>query len=146
MPARTTMLHIRVDEQLKAEATETLADLGLTVSDAVRILLPRVVRDKALPASLTAKGPLLYRPKSAHDDREALRPVGSFEVENDVVIEQGAYAIGGQKLKVRTRKGRPAIESLDLEGAVTVTAPEGVFAGGLVTWTQADGERARPLR
>ncbi|AFK55996.1 type II toxin-antitoxin system RelB/DinJ family antitoxin [Tistrella mobilis] len=54
MPARTTMLHIRVDEQLKAEATETLADLGLTVSDAVRILLTRVVRDKALPASLTA--------------------------------------------------------------------------------------------
>ena len=96
-----------------------------------------------LPASLTAKGPLLYRPKSAPDNREALRPVGSFEVENDVVIEQGAYAIGGQKLKVRTRKGRPAIESLDLEGAVTVTAPEGVFAGGLVTWTQADGERAR---
>ncbi|WP_372052940.1 type II toxin-antitoxin system RelB/DinJ family antitoxin (plasmid) [Tistrella mobilis] len=54
MPARTTMLHIRVDEQLKAEATETLADLGLTVSDAVRILLTRVVRDKALTASLTA--------------------------------------------------------------------------------------------
>jgi DNA-damage-inducible protein J len=56
MPARTTMLHIRVDEQLKAEATETLADLGLTVSDAVRILLTRVVRDKALPASLTVPG------------------------------------------------------------------------------------------
>ncbi|MEN2977727.1 type II toxin-antitoxin system RelB/DinJ family antitoxin (plasmid) [Tistrella bauzanensis] len=59
MPARTTMLHIRVDEQLKADATETLAGLGLTVSDAVRILLTRVVREKALPASLTAD-PVAY--------------------------------------------------------------------------------------
>ena len=36
MTARTSMLHVRVDEQLKAEASEKLARVGLTVSDAVR--------------------------------------------------------------------------------------------------------------
>jgi len=46
------MLHVRIDDRLKAEASEKLADLGLTVSDAVRILLTRVARDGALPAGL----------------------------------------------------------------------------------------------
>ncbi len=42
MAAQTSMLHIRVDDKLKADATETLANLGLSVSDAVRIFLTRV--------------------------------------------------------------------------------------------------------
>ena len=52
--AKTSMLHVRIDEQLKTEATETLANFGLTVSDAVRILLTRVAREGALPAGLTS--------------------------------------------------------------------------------------------
>ena len=52
--ARTTMLHVRVDEDLKAEATETLAKMGLTVSEAVRILLTRVSAEGGLPAGLTS--------------------------------------------------------------------------------------------
>jgi len=48
------MLHIRVDDKLKADATEKLANLGLTVSDAVRILLTRIAKEGALPAGLTA--------------------------------------------------------------------------------------------
>lgn len=54
MAARTTMLHVRVDEQLKAQATEVLADVGLTVSDAVRIFLTRVTREGGLPAGLAS--------------------------------------------------------------------------------------------
>src|SRR5215470_6310891 len=45
MAARTSMLHVRVDEQLKAEATKKLANFGLTVSDAVRILLTRIAKE-----------------------------------------------------------------------------------------------------
>jgi hypothetical protein len=37
--ATTTMVHIRVDEKVKADATKTLAAMGISVSDAVRILL-----------------------------------------------------------------------------------------------------------
>lgn len=54
MAAQTSMLHVRVDSQLKADASATLATLGLTVSDAVRILLTRVAKEGGLPAGLTA--------------------------------------------------------------------------------------------
>jgi len=54
MVARTSMLHVRVDDRLKAEAAETLAGVGLTVSDAVRILLTRIAKEGGLPAGLTA--------------------------------------------------------------------------------------------
>jgi DNA-damage-inducible protein J len=50
--AATTMVHVRVDEQVKAQATETLAAMGLSVSDAVRVFLMRVVAEKALPFAL----------------------------------------------------------------------------------------------
>ena len=45
----TTMVHVRVDERIKEEATEALAAMGLSVSDAVRVLLTRVAAEKALP-------------------------------------------------------------------------------------------------
>ena len=45
----TTVVHIRIDEQIKKQATETLATLGLSVADAVRIMLAKVVTENALP-------------------------------------------------------------------------------------------------
>ena len=47
--ATTTMVHVRVDEAIKAQAAATLADMGLSVSDAVRMLLVRVAAERALP-------------------------------------------------------------------------------------------------
>jgi DNA-damage-inducible protein J len=46
------MVHVRVDESTKAQATETLAAMGLSVSDAVRVFLTRVVAEKQLPFAL----------------------------------------------------------------------------------------------
>ncbi len=54
MPAQTSMLHVRVDDQLKAQAADALAGVGLTLSDAVRILLTRVATEGGLPGGLTA--------------------------------------------------------------------------------------------
>ena len=59
MPAQTSMLHVRVDDQLKAQAAEALSGVGLTLSDAVRILLTRVAAEGGLPAGLTAD-PVAY--------------------------------------------------------------------------------------
>jgi DNA-damage-inducible protein J len=50
--AHSTMVHVRVDNEIKAQASETLATMGLSVSDAVRILLKRVVNDQAFPLEL----------------------------------------------------------------------------------------------
>ncbi len=52
--ATTSMVHVRVDEHIKAQATETLAGMGLSVSDAVRVFLTRVVAEQQLPFSLKA--------------------------------------------------------------------------------------------
>lgn len=53
MSAQTSMLHVRVDDELKKNATEVLANFGLTVSDAVRMLLTRIQNDGSLPIGLT---------------------------------------------------------------------------------------------
>jgi DNA-damage-inducible protein J len=52
MNARTSMLHVRVDDDTKKQATATLDAMGLSVSDAVRIFLKRVVADQAFPLEL----------------------------------------------------------------------------------------------
>ena len=54
MPAHTSMIHVRVDDHLKAQATNALAGVGLSLSDAVRILLIRVAAEGGMPAGLTA--------------------------------------------------------------------------------------------
>lgn len=54
MPAQTSMLHVRVDDRLKGKAAEALKGIGLTLSDAVRILLTRIAAEGGLPAGLTA--------------------------------------------------------------------------------------------
>jgi len=43
------VVRARIDEHIKEDATVVLAAMGLTVSDAFRILLTRVAREKALP-------------------------------------------------------------------------------------------------
>jgi DNA-damage-inducible protein J len=48
----TAMVHVRVDEQIKAQATEALAAMGLSVSDAVRVFLMRVVAEQQMPFAL----------------------------------------------------------------------------------------------
>ncbi len=47
--AANHLVQARIDSAIKEEATTVLAAMGLTVSDAVRLLLTRVARDKALP-------------------------------------------------------------------------------------------------
>jgi DNA-damage-inducible protein J len=53
MAAQTSMLHIRVDDKLKADATETLANFGLSLADAVRMFLTRVTKEGGLPVGIT---------------------------------------------------------------------------------------------
>ena len=50
----TRMVHVRVSEEIKDQATETLAAMGLSVSDAVRVFLTRVVADKQFPFDIKA--------------------------------------------------------------------------------------------
>jgi DNA-damage-inducible protein J len=47
--AATEMVHVRVEKRIKTKAAKTLAAMGLSVSDAVRVLLTRVAQEKSLP-------------------------------------------------------------------------------------------------
>ena len=47
--AANALVQTRIDGLIKEEAATVLAAMGLTVSDAVRLMLTRVARDKALP-------------------------------------------------------------------------------------------------
>ena len=47
--ATNTVVRARIDEHTKEEAAAVLAAMGLTVSDAFRIMLTRIAREKALP-------------------------------------------------------------------------------------------------
>ncbi len=52
MPANSSMLHVRIDDRLKEQATATLSAIGLSASDAVRLLFRRIVADQAFPLEL----------------------------------------------------------------------------------------------
>ena len=52
MATQSSMLHIRVDDNTKEQATEALASMGMSVSDAVRLFLHRVIADQAFPIEL----------------------------------------------------------------------------------------------
>jgi DNA-damage-inducible protein J len=49
----TTVVRARIDEAIRDHAAEVLAGMGLTVSDAIRMLLTRVANDEAFPFDLT---------------------------------------------------------------------------------------------
>ena len=52
MAATTSMLHVRIDHEVKAKASAALAAMGLSTSDAVRLLFHRIVADQAFPLEL----------------------------------------------------------------------------------------------
>jgi DNA-damage-inducible protein J len=48
----STMVHVRLNQETKQRAEKALEAMGLTVSDAVRLLMVRVAADQAFPFSL----------------------------------------------------------------------------------------------
>ncbi len=47
--AATAVVRARIDENTKRKASKALADMGLSVSDAIRLLLIRVAAEEAMP-------------------------------------------------------------------------------------------------
>ena len=60
------LVQTRIDGTVKEEAAAVLATIGLTVSDAVRLMLIRVAHDKALPFE-----PLIPNAKTVEAMKEA---------------------------------------------------------------------------
>lgn len=52
--ASNALIQTRIDAEIKDRAAAVLADMGLTVSDAVRILLTRTANEGAMPLELVS--------------------------------------------------------------------------------------------
>ena len=63
-----TVVRARIDEKTKDEAATVLAAIGLTVSDAFRLMMVRIAQDKALPFE-----PLIPNEDTVDAMREARR-------------------------------------------------------------------------
>lgn len=98
MPAHTSMLHVRVDDDLKAKAAAALAGVGLTLSDAVRILLTRVAAEGGMPPGLTAD-PDSYDTWFRAKVQEALDEEGPG-IPHEVVMQEMRDLIGSKRRKI----------------------------------------------
>ena len=58
-----TIVRVRIDEAVKTKATAALAAMGLTVSDALRLMMIRIASDEALPFE-----PLPVEPLNPNED------------------------------------------------------------------------------
>jgi len=52
MSTQTSMLHVRVDDNIKTQAAQALDAMGLSMASAVRLFLHRVVAEQAFPLEL----------------------------------------------------------------------------------------------
>ena len=52
MTPQSSMLHVRMDTEMKRKATTALAAMGLTASEAVRLFFHRIAVDQAFPLEL----------------------------------------------------------------------------------------------
>jgi len=69
----TTMVHVRVDGKVKDRAAKALAAMGMSVSDAVRMLLVRVAVEKALPFEVKVPNATTVKAMRAVDNGEGKR-------------------------------------------------------------------------
>jgi len=84
--AESAVVRARIDERTKNEAATVLAAMGLTVSDAFRLLMVRVAKEKALPFE-----PLSPNAKTIRAMKEARKgKLKSFARVEDLMAELNA--------------------------------------------------------
>jgi DNA-damage-inducible protein J len=80
------MVHVRVDGKVKDTAAKALAAMGMSVSDAVRILLVRVATEKALPFEVRVPNTTTVKAMRAADRREGKRYASAEALLNDLGV------------------------------------------------------------
>jgi DNA-damage-inducible protein J len=80
------MVHVRVDEKLKQKAGKALAAMGMSVSDAVRLLLVRVAAEQALPFEIKVPNPTTVKALQAAEKRKGKKFASSSALFKDLGI------------------------------------------------------------
>jgi DNA-damage-inducible protein J len=71
--AATVMVHVRVDEKVKANAAKAFESMGISMSDAVRMMLVRVAKEKALPFEVRVPNAVTVRAMKEADKKKGKR-------------------------------------------------------------------------
>ncbi len=85
----TAFVRARIDEDLRDDASAVLKELGLTVSDAIRMTLTRIAREKALPMELVTPNAVT---RAAIEEANALRKARNHRFSNAQDLFNGIEA------------------------------------------------------
>jgi DNA-damage-inducible protein J len=88
----STMVHVRIDETIKQQASETLQAMGLSLSDAIRVFLTRVVSEQKIPFELRVPNKDTLEAIKEADEIATSRMV-RFSTANDLIndIEKNTH-------------------------------------------------------
>ena len=81
-----TVVRARIDSNTKSRATEALRAMGLTVSDAIRLLLLRVADEKRLPFAIQVPNSTTLKAMKELDDGKGQRFDSAKELFRDLDI------------------------------------------------------------
>ena len=86
MSTTDSVVRARIDGTIKEQAGEVLAEMGLSLSDAIRMLLVRVAREKSLPFAV--KVPNAETAAAMEEARSGKLP--SFDSADDLLADLNA--------------------------------------------------------
>ncbi len=78
------VVRARIDSDTKARATEALHAMGLTVSDAIRLMLLRVAEEKRLPFAVQAPNATTLKAMKELDEGKGKRFASAEELLEDI--------------------------------------------------------------
>ena len=86
-------MSIRTDSELKAQAEEVLSQLGMNMTGTINMFLHQIVRDRAVPLSLSLSSDLslyadLLRAKTERSQGKVGRPAEDIIAEMDHIIAE----------------------------------------------------------
>ena len=84
--SRDTVVRARIDSETKARAAEALQAMGLSVSDAIRLLLLRVADEKRLPFAVQAPNDTTVKAMKELDEGKGKRFGSAEELFQDLGI------------------------------------------------------------
>lgn len=122
----STVIRARIDAEIKTEAAAVLAAMGLTVSDALRLLMVRIAAEKALPFE-----PLVPNAETIKAMKAARRGVNA-----------GRFAEGVDRAPQCGRLSTPAVSSATIGGKRLDRTASGSMPSCSTSW---NGWRRIPL-
>ena len=81
-----TVVRARIDSDTKAKATEALQAMGLSVSDAIRLLLLRVAEEKQLPFTVQVPNAATVKAMEELDEGKGKRFSNAEELFQDLGV------------------------------------------------------------